>query len=291
MSSSGQLHVGSAAGPLTGLRARQRIGKYRIVRRLASGPYANVYEALDLIEGIHVALKIPHATLVTPAMLDDFRAEVRISARLNHPNILRIKNADFIQERFVVAYPLGLESLGQRLQRRMALSRAYSYTEQILEALSHAHEQWVIHCDIKPENLILFRDDRICLTDFGISKVALRTLSASGSGTVGYVAPEQAHEQPRFESDVFSTAVVLYQMLARERPSWPFRWPLPGSRRIRSSAPQSYIRFLRRCLEVDHRRRYRDGQQMLLAYQRLQPDIERYLDRRRRSRNGRGGRR
>jgi len=291
VNASGESPTPSSTASNAGLRARQRVGKYRIVRRLASGPYANVYEALDTIEGIYVALKIPHATLVTPMMLEDFRAEVRISARLNHPNILRIKNADFIQERFVIAYPLGLESLAERMQRRMAVSRAYRYTEQILEALAHAHDERVIHCDIKPENLILFPDDRICLTDFGISRVALRTLSASGSGTVGYVAPEQAHGQPRFESDVFSTAVVLYQMLARQRPSWPFRWPLPGAARLRSSAPQAYIRFLRRGLEVDHRRRYHDGRQMLLAFQRLLPDIERYLKRRRRSRNGTGGRR
>lgn len=269
------------------LRARQKIGKYRIVRRIASGPYANVYEAFDSIEGIHVALKIPLATLVTPEMLADFRAEVRISASLNHPNVLRIKNADFIGERFVVAYPLGLESLAQRLGRRMALSRTFDYIEQILEAVCHAHEMRIIHCDIKPENLILFADDRIRLTDFGISKVALRTLSASGSGTVGYVAPEQALGQPRFESDVFSTAVVLYQMITRERPSWPFRWPLPGIRKLRCSAPRTFVSFLQRCLEVDYRRRYRDGRQMLTAYRRLQPDIERSQARRRRARNGR----
>ena len=270
------------------LRARQKLGKYRIVRRLAAGPYANVYESSDTIEGIRVALKIPHATLVTPEMLADFRAEVRISARLNHPNILRVKNADFIGERFVVAYPLGKESLAERLQRRMALSRAYHYIEQILEAVAHAHSQRVIHCDIKPENLILFPADRIRLTDFGISKVALRTMSASGSGTVGYVAPEQALGRPRFESDVFSTGVVLYQMITRERPNWPFRWPLPGIRRLRSNAPQSFVTFLQRCLEVDYRSRYRDGQKLLAAYLRLMPDVERHLARRRRSRNGNG---
>ncbi|MFH0946690.1 MAG: serine/threonine-protein kinase [Planctomycetota bacterium] len=272
------------------LRARQKLGKYRIRRRLANGPHADVYESFDTIEGIRVALKIPHATLVTPEMLAGFRAEVRISAGLNHPNILRIKNADFIGDRFVVAYPLGEESLAERLQRRMALSRAYHYIEQILEAVAHAHEQRVIHCDIKPENLILFPGDRIRLTDFGISKVALRTMSASGSGTVGYVAPEQALGHPRFESDVFSSGVVLYQMLARERPHWPFRWPLPGIRRLRSSAPQSFVMLLQRCLEVDFRSRYRDGRKLLAAYRRLLPDIERYLARRRRTQGaiGRG---
>ncbi len=266
------------------LRRRQKLGKYKIVRRLASGPYANVYVAQDTIEGVRVALKIPHATEVTPDMLEDFRKEVRITAKLAHPNILTIKNADFIGDRFVIASPLGAESLADRLKRRMALSRAFELSEQILSAVAYAHDRHVIHCDIKPENLILFPDDRICLTDFGISRVAHRTLSASGSGTVGYVAPEQALGQPRFESDVFSTAVVLYQMVTRERPTWPFRWPLPGYQTLRRNAPPAFIRYLQRCLEVDHRLRYRDGRQSQQAFLRIRPEIEKFLARKRKTR-------
>lgn len=266
------------------LRTRQKLGKYKIVRRLAAGPYANVYVAQDTIEGIRVALKIPHSTLVTPDMLDDFRTEVRITAKLTHPNILPIKNADFIGDRFVIASPLGDESLADRLRRRMALSRAFEFSEQILSAVAYAHDQRVIHCDIKPENLILFPDDRICLTDFGISRVARRTLSASGSGTVGYIAPEQALGQPRFQSDVFSTAVVMYQMVTRERPTWPFRWPLPGYQTLRRNAPPAFIRYLQRCLAVDYRLRYRGGRQSLEAFERIRPEIDRFLARKQRTR-------
>ena len=266
------------------LRARQKLGKYRLVRRIASGPYADVFEAYDTIEGLRVALKVPHATMVTPAMLDDFRKEVRITVRLDHPNVQTIKSADIIGERFVVACPLGDESLAERLTRRLGLKRAYDYAGQLISAVAHAHEHRVIHCDIKPENILLFPGDHLRLTDFGISKVALRTLSASGSGTVGYLAPEQALGHPRFESDVFSTAIVVYRMITGERPEWPFVWPLPGSARLRRNAPRDVVEFLRRCLEVDHRRRYRDGVAMLDAWEELRPSIDRYLAYRRRRR-------
>ena len=70
------------------LRARQLLGKYRIERRLGEGGFATVYRAMDTIEGIRVALKIPHASLVNSEVLSDFRNEVRLTARLEHPNIL-----------------------------------------------------------------------------------------------------------------------------------------------------------------------------------------------------------
>ncbi|MFG0318059.1 MAG: serine/threonine-protein kinase [Planctomycetota bacterium JB042] len=273
---------------MTTLKARQKLGKYRLVRRIASGPYADVFEASDTIEGVRVALKVPHATMVTPSMLEDFRREVRITARLDHPNVQTIKNADFIGERFVVAQSLGTESLADRLKRRLGLERAYDYAGQLLEAVAHAHEHRIIHCDIKPENVLLFPGDQLRLTDFGISKVALRTLSASGSGTVGYVAPEQALGQPRFESDVFSAAIVVYRMISGARPEWPFQWPLAGSARLRRNAPRGVVEFLRKCLEVDYRKRHRDGISMFEAWEELAPGIERYL-RLRRARRRRAG--
>ena len=71
-------------------------GKFRIVRRIAQGGFADVYRAHDTVEGIHVALKIPHPYLIAERALDDFLKEVRITARLDHPNILHLKNASFI---------------------------------------------------------------------------------------------------------------------------------------------------------------------------------------------------
>jgi serine/threonine-protein kinase len=122
------------------LKARQKIGKYRILGRIASGPLADVYRAYDTIQKQRVALKMPKADAYSGQ--EEFLHEVQVATRLQHPNIL--------------------------------------------------HEHNIIHCDIKPENYILFPGNQLKLCDFGFAKISLRTLKASGSGTIDYIAPEQA---------------------------------------------------------------------------------------------------
>jgi len=269
------------------LRARQRLGKYRIDRRLADGGFASVYQALDTVEGVRVALKVPHPELVTQELLDDFRTEVRLTARLEHPHILPLKNADYIDGHLVVAFPLGEKSLDQRLHNRLSPRLALGLAEQILDAAAYAHGQGIIHCDIKPENLILFPENHLCLTDFGIAKVAQKTILASGSGTVGYVAPEQAMGKPSFHSDVFSLGLILYRMLSGRLPEWPFTWPPPGYDRQQRRVQPKLIDILRRANEVDPRRRFRDAEYLLGAFLRVKPRALRYThDRRQPHRNG-----
>ena len=144
-------------------RARQRLGKYRIERRLANGLFADVYQAIDTIEGVRVALKIPHSHLMTKEFLDDFRKEVRLMAQLDHINILPLKNADFLRTLFVMAFPLGEQTLADRLQKRLSLRTLLDYVDQMLEAVAHAHANRIVHCDIKPENFILFSGNRLRL--------------------------------------------------------------------------------------------------------------------------------
>ncbi len=267
------------------IKARQTLDKYRIERRLANGGFAAVFRAYDTIEGISVALKVPHQALVTREVLEDFRKEVRVTASLDHPNILPIKNASFIDKRFVIVYPLGEGTLTDRLRRRLGVKTALHYAEQILEAVSHAHERQIIHCDIKPDNLILFAGDRICLTDFGIAKVAFHTqsFSASGTGTLGYLAPEQAFGKPTFRSDVFALGLVLYRMFAGVLPQWPYDWPPPGLDRARRILPAEFIALLRRAMAVDERKRFRDATQMLTAFRPLKTRTLRAATRRRRA--------
>lgn len=248
------------------LRSRQRLGKYKIERRLAEGGFANVYQALDTIEGVRVALKVPHARLVNAGTLCEFRREARLVARLDHPQILSLKNADVIEGHFAIAFPLGIQSLEDRLQRRIATKTVLDYAEQLLEALAYAHHNRIIHCDVKPDNLVLFDDGRLRLTDFGIAKVAQRTIGASGSGTVGYMAPEQAMGKPRFASDVFSAGLVIYRMLSRQLPTWPYEWPLAGLTNARRRVDASMIDVLRTALEVNLRRRFVDAVEMLEAF-------------------------
>jgi len=246
------------------IRARQRLGKYKIERKLAQGGFADVYRAYDTIEGIRVALKIPQAALLSEALLADFKSEVRVTGRLDHPNILPIKNADFIDGRFVVVYPLGDSNLAERLRRRLSLAKALDFAEQILEALAHAHAHRVLHCDVKPENFILF-EDHLRLGDFGISKIAFRTMQASGSGTIGFMAPEQAMGRPSLRSDVFAAGLVLYRMFAGTLPAWPFEWPPAGFERARRRLHPDLLALLRRSMRLDPKQRFRDAQHMLDA--------------------------
>ena len=214
------------------LRVRQKLGKYVIERRLAEGPFANVYRALDTIEGVRVAIKVPHPHLVNQDLLDDFREEVRLMARLDHINILALKDASLIDGHFVIALPLGQKTLGDRLQTRMGLKTAVGFAEQMLDAVAYAHENRIIHCDLKPENFLIFDESHLRLADFGIARVARRTIQGSGWGTLGYMAPEQAMGKPSFRSDVFSLGLILYRMLSGDFPIGPTtgpRWASTGS--------------------------------------------------------------
>jgi serine/threonine-protein kinase len=266
------------------LKPGQKIGKYKLKGRISNGPYATVFRAQDTLEGVHVALKIPHKGLVTKESLDDFSREVRLAAKLVHPNILGLKSADFIDGHLVIAFPLGEESLEERLARRLSLRTAVDLGEQLLRAVAFAHEQHVIHCDVKPDNLLLFPDGRLRLTDFGISKIAHRTISASGAGTVGYMAPEQAMGRPSRRSDVFATGLVLWQMFSGQLPEWPFDWPLPGYAKLKATLHPDMIALLKRALDLKPSRRFEDGSQMLAAYLRAKPKVLRFRAQRRRSR-------
>lgn len=251
------------------LKSRQRLGQYRIEARLSTGGFADVYRAYDTVEGIRVAIKIPHAELVDAATLATFRREVRVVAQLDHPNILPIKTAGMIDGHFGIVTPLGIESLAERLHRRLARVTALSFGTQLLEGLAHAHRRRIAHLDVKPENLILFPGGRLRLADFGLARVVARTLSASGSGTVGYLAPEQALGKPSLRSDVFAAGLLLWQLMTRELPEWPFRWPYPGAAKARRNWHPDVLRLVRRATEVDETKRFATAVPMLHALQKV----------------------
>ena len=253
------------------LKARQMLGKYRIRRRVGTGAFATVYEAYDTIEGIRVALKVPHRDLLGKHSLAEIHREVRLTARLEHENILPLRNAMMIDDYFIIATPLGEQTLTDRLRYRLGPTTAFSYAEQLIDALAYAHEKRIIHCDIKPCNVIIFDGHELRLADFGIAKVSMktRTIAGSGQGTVGYIAPEQAMGKPSFRSDVFSLGLVMVRMFSGHLPEWPFDWPPLGADRLRRTLSRDFVDFLRRSIEVQERKRFRDGVQMQKAFKRL----------------------
>ncbi len=265
------------------VRVGQRLGKYRLKRRLARGGFGDVYEAYDTIEGISVALKVPLDGVMGSDGLEDFRREVRITAKLDHPNIMAIKNADFIDDVFTIAQSLGVCSLDERISKRMKFATKVHYIEQMLAGLAYAHEPGVIHCDIKPENMILFDDGRLRLADFGIAKFARRTINASASGSVGYMAPEQAMGRPSARSDVFSVGLVIHELITGKLPVWPFTWPTDGHDRLERQHPD-LREIVRRSIEVEARRRYADASVMHRAFKRARRKMLEYADRKRKRR-------
>lgn len=266
------------------IRVGKRLGKYRIVRRLGTGAFATVYEAYDTIAGIRVALKVPFAPLNTKTALEGFRKEVRLTAGLEHPSILPVKDASVVDGVFIIAYPLGKGTLADRLSRRLSTRTALKFAEQMLEAVAFAHRRRIMHCDVKPDNFIIFDGDDLRLADFGIARVAQRTFQGAGEGTVGYIAPEQAMGKPSFRSDVFALGLIIYRMLSGRLPEWPYAWPPVGHERARRVAHADLLALLQRAMEVDHRKRFADADRMHAAYRRIRPAVQRFATQKRATR-------
>ncbi len=264
------------------LRARQKIGKYKIVSRIASGPLADVYSAFDTIHKQRIALKIPKSGEHTGA--DEFLHEVQVAVKLDHPNILSVINASYIDGLFVIAMELGEKSLADRLERRISTARAVDLAGQALAAMAYAHERKIIHCDIKPENFILFPGNKLKLADFGFAKFNVHTLKASGSGTIDYIAPEQAMGRPRFQSDVFSLGLVIYRLFSGKLPEWPYEWPLTGYDQLTARVRPEFVDFLKSAIQLDPAKRFPTAIQMHAAFERLKTHTRK--QKRSRARNG-----
>lgn len=251
-------------------RRRQMLGQYRIERLVARGATAEVFAAYDTALGISVALKVPLDHLDT-ATLDAIRQEIRLVARLEHTNIMPVRTAGEIDGHLVIVQPLGDESLADRLERRIGRERVLDIAGQLFAGLAHAHAKRVMHCDVKPDNIVLFKDGLVRLADFGLARLSLNSIAASGSGTVGFMAPEQALGRPSARSDVFSAGLVLYRMMSGAVPEWPFEWPYPSLTRARRSYQEDLIELVRHATQVDSRKRFENAQPLRDAFERIRP--------------------
>ena len=206
--------------------------RYEVRRELGRGGMATVYLAYDRKHLREVALKVLRADLAASLGVDRFLKEIQIAARLTHPHILALHDSGEAQGflYYVMPYIEG-GSLRQRLvqERRLDTARALTIAAPVADALTYAHRMGVLHRDIKPEN-ILFSQGHPIVADFGIAK-AISTaggtnLTRTGFplGTPGYMSPEQAAGLTDLDerTDVYSLAVVMYEMLVGETPG---RWP------------------------------------------------------------------
>lgn len=242
------------------LRKGSHLGKYRLDGRLGEGSGAVVWRARDLVEARPVALKVVHPDLVSEFGRDAIEHEARIGSRLRHPNIVSVRNADWIDDYFVMASDLAQRSLADYPGARRSPQVALSIIRDAAHGLAFAHRAGVMHRDVKPPNILVFRDRSAGLCDFGVARaVEARTRGFTEAGTFGYMAPEQAYGRPRPASDVFSLGLIAWELLAGMLPSWPFEWPYERAERMAARTPEPVQRVLRRSLQVDLKRRYPDG--------------------------------
>ena len=206
-------------------RVGQQFGQYMLSRFLGQGSFGEVYLGEHIYHNnTQVAVKVLQARL-TAEDLKEFINEAGTTFRLQHPHIVRLldfgigpANTPFL----AMAYaPNG--TLRQRHPKgtRLPLDSIIAYVRPIAAALQHAHNERLIHRDVKPENILLGPNDEVWLSDFGIAVVANSTHSLDTEkpgGTVPYMAPEQLRGKPRPASDQYALGVIVYEWLCGERP-------------------------------------------------------------------------
>jgi serine/threonine-protein kinase len=213
-------------GEPTPSMAGRTIGRYQVLERVAGGGMGVVYKAVDERLARTVALKFLHPRFDTDdSAAERFRLEARAVAALEHPNICTVHEIGETDDgQLYLAMPLyDGETLQQRIGRGpLPVPEAVSIAVQIARGLAKAHARGIVHRDIKPSNVLVTRDGVVKVLDFGIAKLADVTLTGTAPGplgTVAYMSPEQLRgERVDPRTDVWSLGVVLYEMLAGQRP-------------------------------------------------------------------------
>lgn len=200
--------------------------KYKILKKLGAGGFAEVYLGEHTQLGRKVAIKILHQIFtIEEAMVERFRRESKAAAKLSHPNIIDIYDVGEAEGiyYFVMKYVEG-ETLGKKMarDRRIAPQEAVHIIRQLADALAYAHANDVIHRDLKPANVMLDPSGKPVLMDFGIARVQFEgNLTKTGTlmGTPHYLPPEQPLGKPvDGRSDIYSLGILFYEMLAGRPP-------------------------------------------------------------------------
>ena len=268
--------------PIASLRAALR-GHYEIEREIGQGAFATVYLARDLKHERKVAIKVLHADPSSETGELRFIREIRLLAKLQHPNILPLHDSGHVETLlyYVMPYVSG-ETLRERIDRERQLvpSVACNIARDVADALAYAHAQGVIHRDIKPENILLSAGHPV-LADFGIARAidlaGVRQLTRTGRGSPGtpaYMSPEQLMGDKELDgrSDTYSLGCVLFEMLTGKPPfagkeGFVKRFtedpPTPSS--VRKDLPPWVDGIVTTALAKDPGNRYQTAQELAAA--------------------------
>jgi serine/threonine protein kinase len=205
-------------------RVGQQLGNYRLVRLLGRGGFAEVYLGQHLRLNMQAAIKVLHTQLADAVDIQNFHREAQTIASLIHPHIVRVLDFDVKDGvPFLVMDYAPNGSLRYRHPKGvpLPLPTIVSYVKQVADALQYAHNQKLIHCDVKPENMLLGRRNEVLLSDFGTAIIAQSSRYQGTQdmvGTIAYMAPEQIQAHPRPASDQYALGVVVYEWLCGEYP-------------------------------------------------------------------------
>jgi Tol biopolymer transport system component len=279
--------------------APSRIGPYQLLGPLGSGGMGEVYLADDTRLNRKVAIKLLPAEFTADSeRVRRFEQEARAASALNHPNIITIHETGETNGKryFVTEYVEG-ETLRQRmanaLHKRMMLRESLDIAAQVASALEAAHAAGIIHRDIKPENVMVRKDGLVKVLDFGLAKLSgsqtdsalltaerMSTQAGMVMGTVTYMSPEQARGQKvDHRTDIFSLGVILYEMLAGQRPfdgetksdvmaAMLTSEPVSLAE-VAPDVPAGLRRIVRRCLEKEPEKRFQSAGDLSFALEAL----------------------
>ena len=199
------------------------INRYEIIMKIGSGGMADVYKAKDHVLNRLVAIKVLKQEYSTDAtFVKKFRVEAQSAAGLSHPNIVNVYDVGEDDGVYFIVMEL-VQGITLKnyidMKGKLDIREALNISVQIASGLSAAHENRIIHRDIKPQNIIMSRDGKVKVTDFGIAKVAdSTTVTTTAAGTVHYISPEQARGGYSDErSDIYSLGIVLYKLRNHNR--------------------------------------------------------------------------
>lgn len=265
-------------------------GSYRLLRELGGGGMSRVYLAEETALGRQVVIKVLPPELAAGINVERFRREIQLAAKLQHPHVVPLLAAGRAGELLFYTMPfIEGESLRAKLTREgeLPVVDAVRLLRDVVDALAYAHEQGVLHRDIKPDNVLVSRNHGL-VTDFGVAKALSEAAAGQGAptgftsagvamGTPTYMAPEQATADPTIDhrADIYSVGIMAYEMLAGHPPfagrtpqqllaAHVNRPPEPLGT-VRSSIPPDLAAVVMRCLEKRPADRWQGADELLRA--------------------------